>query len=302
MIGLSNTGTGKTAAFLIPLIQRTVQDSSQQTLILAPTRELAIQIRDELQLLTKGSGMYGVICVGGMAIGPQISALRKKNQFIIGTPGRVMDLIARHFIQPQNITAVVLDEADRMLDMGFIDDMRKILSGVPAGRHTMLFSATLSPRIKELTQQFLNNPTLVSVKHRDVAGGIEQDIVRVGKEDKFEVLAKLLSGDAFSRVLVFGAMKHSVERLAKQLTERGIRAESIHGNKSHSQRQRALQAFKDGRVQVLVATDVAARGIDVDAVSHVINFDLPASYEDYVHRIGRTGRGDLKGKALTFVR
>ncbi len=301
VIGLSNTGTGKTAAFLIPLIEKALQDDTQQTLILAPTRELAIQIQNELRLLTKGLTMYATVCVGGMNITPQLRSLRRKNHFIIGTPGRVIDVLERGCLQPERITSVVLDEADRMLDMGFIADMRTILSRIPTTRHTMLFSATMSPHIKKLIDDFLKNPVTVSVKQQDITTSIEQDVVRIAGDDKFDVLARLLADTAFSRVLVFGAMKHSVERLSKQLKASGIRAESIHGNKSHTQRQRALQAFKEGRAQVLVATDVAARGIHVDAVSHVINYDLPNTYEDYVHRIGRTGRGAHRGRALTFV-
>ena len=301
VIGLANTGTGKTAAFLIPLIDKTLREYSRQTLILTPTRELAIQIEQELRKLSQGFKLFSTTCVGGTNIRPQIMGLRRKNNFIIGTPGRVMDLIERGSIRPTTITTVVLDEADRMLDMGFIHDMRKILSGIGSERETLFFSATMSEEIKKLVHDFLRDPITVSVKKQDITSSIEQDVIRYEHVHKFEKLVTLLNEASMKRVLIFGAMKHSVEKLAQQLGQNGISAESIHGNKSHQQRQRSLKRFKDGHARVLVATDVAARGIHVDNVTHVINYDLPSTYEDYVHRIGRTGRGSEKGKALTFV-
>ncbi len=301
VIGLANTGTGKTAAFLIPLIDKTLREYGRQTLILTPTRELAIQIEAELKKLSGGSKLYSTTCVGGTNIRPQIFSLKRKNHFIIGTPGRVIDLIERGALKSGMITTVVLDEADRMLDMGFINDMRMILKGIPAGHETLFFSATMSDEIKKLVNDFLRDPVVVSVKKQDITSSIEQDIVKYGHVHKFEILTDLLKDPAFKRVLIFGAMKHSVEKLAQQLVQHGISAESIHGNKSHPQRQRSLKRFKDSQAKVLVATDVAARGIHVDGVTHVINYDLPSTYEDYIHRIGRTGRGSEQGKALTFV-
>lgn len=301
VIGLAETGTGKTAAFLIPIIEKTLKQPARKTLILAPTRELAIQIDEELKQLAKGFHMYSVVCVGGTNINPQIRALARRNNFIIGTPGRILDLINRKKLIVDNITTVVLDEADRMLDMGFIGDMRKILSGTPADRETLFFSATMSDSIKKLVHDFLRNPATVSVKKKDVTNSIEQDVVPHGHHNKFETLINLLRDPEFKRVLIFGSMKHSVERLSKQLSKKGIKAESIHGNKGHSQRQRALGKFKTGEAKVLVATDVAARGIHVDNVSHVINYDLPNTQDDYIHRIGRTGRAAQRGKALTFI-
>lgn len=300
-VGLAETGTGKTAAFLIPLIQKTLQEYDRQTLILAPTRELAVQIDGEFRKLIVGHKLYSTVCVGGVAMGGQIRGLHRKNHFIIGTPGRVLDLINRNHIDTTRITTVVLDEADRMLDMGFIGDMRKILRDVPTERETYLISATMNKGCEELTSEFLNDPVTVSVKKKDVTNSIAQDVVHYNGTDKFDILLKLLRQDEFKRVLVFGAMKHSVEKLAKDLTANNIVAESIHGNKSHGQRQRSLARFKSGNARVLVATDVAARGIHVDKVSHVINYDLPNTFDDYVHRIGRTGRGEERGKALTFV-
>lgn len=301
VVGLAETGTGKTAAFLAPLIHQTLSNQSQQTLIMAPTRELAIQIDTELHKLSRGMRLHSVVCVGGMNIRPQIKALGRRQQFIIGTPGRLLDLMKRKYFKPAGVNAVVLDEADRMLDMGFIHDMRSLLSQVPEKRQTLLFSATMSSEAEKFAGEFLRNPSKVSVKKTDVTNSIKQDVVPYETAKKFETLIDLLSKKEFERVLVFGAMKHSVEKLSNELSNKGVRAVSIHGNKSHGQRQRALNDFKSGRARVLVATDVAARGIHVDGVTHVINYDLPTAFADYVHRIGRTGRGDKSGEALTFV-
>jgi superfamily II DNA/RNA helicase len=301
VIGLAETGTGKTAAFLIPLIEKTIKEYNRQTLILAPTRELALQIDEELKKLSVGFKLFSTICVGGTNIRPQIMSLKRKNHFIIGTPGRVLDLIDRRHFKPQDVRTVVLDEADRMLDMGFIHDMRKILEDIPADHETLFFSATMSADIQKLVHDFLNDPVTISVKKKDVTNSIEQDVVKFAHHNKFDTLAALLKTPDCKRVIIFGSMKHSVEKLSKELNTAGIKADSIHGNKSHGQRQQALKRFKSGHTQVLVATDVAARGIHVDSVSHVINYDLPNTFEDYVHRIGRTGRGSAKGKALTFI-
>jgi len=301
VIGLAQTGTGKTAAFLIPLLQRAIEQPNRQILILTPTRELAIQIEAEFRKLTKGIKLYATTCVGGVPIRPQIQALKRKNHCIIGTPGRVLDLIERGNLRPNQLTTVVLDEADRMLDMGFINDMRSILENTPKDRHTLFFSATMTDAAKKITNDFLQDPVVISVKKQDVTSSIAQDVISFTTEEKFDTLATLLQAPAYKRVIVFGAMKRSVETLSKQLRNVGITAESIHGNKTHGQRQRALENFKQGRASVLVATDVAARGIHVDQVTHVINYDLPNTFEDYVHRIGRTGRGDQEGQALTFV-
>ena len=301
VVGLAETGTGKTAAFLIPLIEKKKNNLKATTLILTPTRELAIQIDDEFRKLSKPFRMFSVVCVGGTSIRPQLRQLKKRNQFIIGTPGRIKDLLDRGVIQTDHINSVVLDEADRMLDMGFINDMRDILGQVPSKRQTLCFSATMDDRTAQLVNDFMKHPVTISVKKKDVTDSIAQDVVEYKHTHKFETLTKLLQEDSFKRVIIFGAMKHSVEKLSQELSAAGIRSESIHGNKSHSQRQRSLTRFKNGQVQVLTATDVAARGIHVDNVSHVINYDLPQTFEDYVHRIGRTGRGVERGMALTFV-
>ncbi len=301
LIGIAETGTGKTAAFLLPLIQKTLTEKNQQTIILTPTRELALQAEAEFRKFGAGFKLYSTSCVGGTPIRPQIRALKRNNHFIIGTPGRILDLINRGDLRVERINNVVLDEADRMLDMGFIHDMRKILENVTKERQTLFFSATMTPEAERLVNDFMKSPVTVSVRKKDVTNSIEQDVVPYEHAHKFDTLMKLLENDELKRVIIFGAMKHSVEKLSQELTRNGIKADSIHGNKSHGQRQRSLGAFKSGNCRVLVATDVAARGIHVDNVTHVINYDLPGTFEDYVHRIGRTGRGVHKGKALTFV-
>lgn len=302
IVGIANTGTGKTAAFLIPLINKVIKNPNEQAIIIVPTRELAIQIEDELRGFTKNLKIFSVCCVGGAPIGKQISQLKYKNNFIIGTPGRLKDLIARKMINLQAFQSIVLDEADQMLDMGFIDDMRFIMAGMPKVRHTLFFSATLSPAIEKLINDFLNNPVRISVKTRDTSKNIDQDVIHLRRgEEKIDVLHDLLNQPGLTKVLIFGKTKHGVEKLSKVLTSKGFKSESIHGDKRHSQRQQALKMFKSNQVQILVATDVAARGLDIPDVSHVINFDVPATYDDYVHRIGRTGRGNKKGIALTLI-
>ena len=302
VIGLAETGTGKTAAFLVPLIEKTLVEYNRMTLIMAPTRELALQIEQELRKLTPQFKLFFTTCVGGTSIVPQIRGLKKKNHFVIGTPGRLLDLIERGILNTRQVTTVVLDEADRMLDMGFIHDIRQILQDTPKDRETLFFSATMSKGVESLVNDFSIDPVTVSVKKKDVTNSIVQDVVHYNAHHKYETLKALLENtDTFKRVIVFGSMKHSVEKLALELSRDGISADSIHGNKSHGQRQRALSRFKSGQAKVLVATDVAARGIHIDNVTHVINYDLPNTFEDYVHRIGRTGRANEHGQALTFV-
>lgn len=302
VVGIANTGTGKTAAFLIPFIDKILKNPKEKVLIMAPTRELAQQIEMELKGFVKGFKIFSVCCVGGAAIGRQISDLRYQHNFIIGTPGRIKDLIERKVIDLSQFKSVVLDEADRMLDMGFIHDMRYMLDLMPKERHTLFFSATLSPEIAALIKDFLKEPVMVSVKTQDTSKNVEQDVVKLkAGEDKLEVLHDLLINPEFKKVIIFGRTKHGVEKLAVALNKRGFKAQSIHGDKNQGQRQRALDAFKKGLSQILVATDVAARGLDISGVSHVINYDIPETYDDYVHRIGRTGRAGQRGKALTFI-
>jgi superfamily II DNA/RNA helicase len=302
VVGIANTGTGKTAAFLIPLINKVVLDPKQNILIMVPTRELAIQIDQELKGLTPLMKIFSVCCVGGASISNQIRDLRYHNNFIIGTPGRLKDLERRKCIDFTKFQTVVLDEADRMLDMGFINDMKYIMALMTKSRHTLFFSATMSRDIEVLIKDFLKEPVMISVKTGDTAKSVDQDIVRVAVgSNKLDVLHDLLIQKDLSKVLIFGRTKHGVEKLSRTLLEKGFKAESIHGDKNHAKRQKALSLFKDNHIQILVATDVAARGLDIPNVTHVINYDIPETYEDYVHRIGRTGRGGKKGKALTFV-
>ncbi len=303
VLGLANTGTGKTAAFLLPILNKLFADPVPvSVLILAPTRELAQQIDEQFQAFSHGMKLYSTLIVGGTNMDRQIRQLARRPQVVIGTPGRVMDLIKRRKLILDNVNTVVLDEADRMLDMGFVNDIREIVGLTPTERQTLFFSATITPQIQKLMDEFLRNPEVVSVRTADTSERVEQDIVvAASKEEKIEKLLDMLSNEEFEKVLLFGETKFGVQRLSDHLDNSGIPSAAIHGNKSQSQRQRALQAFKNNRVKVLVATDVAARGLDIPNVSHVINFDQPATYEDYVHRIGRTGRGTATGKAFTFV-
>ena len=302
IIGMANTGTGKTAAFLIPMINKILANSREKVLVVVPTRELAIQIQDEFLALTKKMNIFSVVIIGGADIRRQMRELRNRHNVVIGTPGRLKDLINRKNLDLSGFGNVVLDEADRMLDMGFVNDVKLLLSMAAKNRQTMLFSATFSAEIENLIKSFLVNPQRVSIKARETAELVDQDIVRVSmREDKVEVLHNLLIKSEFEKVLVFTRTKHGADKLCKSLYQKGFKSESIHGNKTHNKRQKALKLFKEEKINILVATDVAARGLDIPNVSHVINFDIPATYEDYVHRIGRTGRADKKGVALTFV-
>ena len=302
IVGVANTGTGKTAAFLVPIINKILLNRKEQVMIIVPTRELAVQIDDELKQFTKNMQIYSVCCVGGAPIFRQISQLRLQYNFIIGTPGRIKDLIDRRMIFLDEFNTLILDEADRMLDMGFVNDMRTIMSGMPKEKQTLFFSATISPDIERLIKEFLKNPLRISVKTQDISKNIEQEVIHIKSgENKTDVLCGLLTNKELTKVLIFGRTKHGVEKLSQILVKKGFKADSIHGDKTHGKRQQALRSFKDNYSQILVATDVAARGLDIDNVSHVINYDIPATNDDYVHRIGRTGRGSKKGKAITFV-
>jgi ATP-dependent RNA helicase RhlE len=302
IIGLANTGTGKTAAFLIPSINAILHNRDHKVIVITPTRELALQIQKECMELTKRLMIFNVTCVGGTPVRPQVKALEQKHNFIIGTPGRLKDLFDQGKLKLDDVKTVILDEADRMLDMGFIDDVKYFLRHIPTERQMLLFSATMAPAIERLVHDFLRNPIKVSVKTRDTSKNVDQDVVRVAdKSKKLDVLAELLTSPDFSKVLIFAETKRSVDRLEDDLRKRGFKAEAIHGDKSHRERQRALQGFTTGKLQIMIATDVAARGLDISGVTHVINYEIPQSYDTYVHRIGRTGRGTNKGIALTFV-
>jgi superfamily II DNA/RNA helicase len=303
LIGLANTGTGKTAAFLLPVIDRQKDTSVRPTvLIIAPTRELAQQIDEQFKEFARGLELYSALIVGGISVDRQIRDLKRRPHFIIGTPGRLKDLINRRLIRLDSMNTLVLDEADRMLDMGFLPDIRAIVNDMPRDRQTLFFSATITPEIQALVSTFLTDPVTVSVRTSETNEHVEQTVIEArDKNHKVELLTEMLRGAEYDKVLVFGETKFGVQRLSDHLDNSGIPSVAIHGNKNQSQRQRALKQFKDERVRVLVATDVAARGLDIPNVSHVINFDTPQNYEDYIHRIGRTGRAGASGKAHTFI-
>ncbi len=302
VIGIANTGTGKTAAFLIPLIHKAFNDRNERVLIVTPTRELAIQIIDEFRIFSRGMNLEAALCIGGANMRRQEDRLRYLPNFIVGTPGRLKDLIRRNRLQLSIFNNVVLDEVDRMVDIGFIADIKYFISLLPEKRQSLFFSATVSQKVNEILQTFVTNPVKVSVKSQDTADNIDQDIIRVnGSNNKQDILHDLLRKEGFDKVLIFGRTKWGVEKLTRVLIDKGFKAASIHGNKTQWQRQRALDAFRENEVRILLATDVASRGLDIDNVTHVINYDVPESYDDYVHRIGRTGRAGKKGIALTFV-
>ncbi len=304
LLGVAKTGTGKTAAYLIPVIHRLLSgDRPFQSLILVPTRELALQVEGEFNSLAKGMGFAAACFVGGKSISNDFRKLRIINHLIVGTPGRLIDLMNRGVLRLDSVSLLVIDEFDRMLDMGFIQDVNRIVAALQGRKQTLLFSATLDKTQRKMIDELLTNPMEVNINYDDISGDhIDQDIIRVGSnEDKFTVLLNMLHQKEFARVLLFADTKRMVERMGKQLQRSGICTEVIHGDKSQYMREKALNSFKKGQAQVLVATDVAARGLDISDVTHVINYQLPRDYESYVHRIGRTGRAGKAGKAYTFV-
>ncbi len=301
MVGIANTGTGKTAAFLLPLIDKVLKNKKEMVIILAPTRELAVQIDNEFKKFTKGLKLWSISAVGGMPIYNQIKDFKYEHNFVIGTPGRLKDLINRGVLNIKEFKTIVLDESDRMLDMGFVDDMKFLMNEMSKPHQTLFFSATTNPSVNKIIKEFLVNPVFVEVKTRDTAATIEQDVVYLNGKNKINILHDLLLGDDFEKVIIFGETKIGVDRIEKHLKILGHNAIAIHGDKRPRERNFALKSFKDNKAKILIATDVAARGLDVPNVSHVINYDLPSTYEDYIHRIGRTGRGGKLGKAFTFV-
>ncbi len=301
IVGTANTGTGKTAAFLIPLVNNLLTKKTNRVLIITPTRELAAQIQDELAYFAKETGFFSVLCIGGLNIRQQMSTLQQDPEFVIGTPGRLKDLEQNGHLRLHRYNSIVLDEVDTMLDMGFINDMKYLLAKLPKDRHSLFFSATISKEIKDVIDKFLRNPISISVKTRQSAENVNQDVITVDPKGKIEVLHDLLIKPEFTKVIIFVRTKRSTDKLAKSLRDRGFKIATIHGNKTQAQRKKALSEFKDNQVRILLATDVVARGIDIDDVSHVINFDLPQTHEDYIHRIGRTGRANKIGQAITFI-
>lgn len=301
VIGLASTGTGKTAAFLIPLIDKVVKNPRERVLVIVPTRELAVQIIEEGRSFAKNVRAFFTLVIGGVDMGRQIRELRMNPQFVVGTPGRLKDLVERGVLRLSEFRTIVLDEVDRMLDMGFINDIRTLITELPRERHSLFFSATMSDKARVVAREFLHDPVTIQVETQHASASVDQDVVRLNGRNKVEVLHDLLISPGFDKVLIFGRTKHGMEKLSRILEDRGFAATAIHGNKSQNQRQRALNAFKNNEIKILLATDVASRGIDIDQVTHVINYELPESYEDYIHRIGRTGRADKTGVALTFI-
>ena len=309
VLAAAQTGTGKTAGFTLPLLERLSQTSPHmkkkqiRVLVLTPTRELAAQVADSIKTYGKYMQYKSTVIFGGVGINPQFATLKKGVDIVIATPGRLLDIASQEGIDFSALECLVLDEADRMLDMGFIHDIKKLMALMPKKRQTLLFSATFSKEIKTLAAGLLKDPVLVEVaRENSTAGQITQAIYPVDKGRKRELLAQLIKAGEWKQVLVFTRTKHGANKLVKQLEEySSIRAAAIHGNKSQGARTKALADFKEGRVRVLVATDIAARGIDIDQLPHVVNFELPNVPEDYVHRIGRTGRAGMKGEAVSLV-
>ena len=305
LIGIAQTGTGKTAAFVLPLLHRLEEMPTARqprVLIVAPTRELALQIDENVRALAKHLPLRIATIFGGVGERPQIDAVRRGVDIIVATPGRLLDLMQQRHVVLTGIQILVLDEADRMLDMGFLPQIRRIVNAVPRERQTLLFSATLSKDIEKLTGEFLRNPQTVEIGRRsNPADTVAQFLYPVPKARKVDLLIELLRDTSLDSVLVFSRTKHGADKIARKLAQAGITSATLHSNRSQAQRVAALGAFKSGRVRVLVATDIAARGIDVEGISHVINFDFPMHAEDYVHRIGRTGRAEAIGDAISFV-
>lgn len=303
IIGQAQTGTGKTVAFGIPCVERVeLEEKHPQALVLTPTRELAIQVAEELNKLGQFKGIRALPIYGGQEITRQITALKKRPQIIVATPGRYMDHMRRKTIRPEYLKIVVLDEADEMLSMGFIEDIETILQEVPNERQTLLFSATMPPKLRGIADRFMNNPVSIAVKAKQLTvENIDQRYIISPEKDKFDILCNLLDKETPELAIIFGRTKRRVDELTESLSIRGFAVEGLHGDMKQERRDHVIKKFKRGAIDVMVATDVAARGLDVNDVSHVINFDLPQDSESYVHRIGRTGRAGRKGISYSFV-
>lgn len=302
VVAIANTGTGKTATFLLPIVTKILKDNRERALILVPTRELAVQVQDELHLFAANTNIRSLIVIGGSNIVSQIRALRSNPAIVIATPGRLKDLINRNSINLNYFRTVVLDEVDRMVDIGFLPDVRFIVGKLAVPRQSLFFSATIDPSVRTVLQTFAKNPENISVKKTETVSTVDQDVVMLDSgRDKLSKLIEISENRDYTKILVFVRTKRGADQLAKELNYERFRVAAIHGNKAQGARTRALQDFKNSRVQLLIATDVAARGIDIPNVNLVINYDEPQTYEDYVHRIGRTGRAGNTGKALTFV-
>lgn len=304
IVAVAQTGTGKTLAFGLPSVNRLAATAPRRNrmLVLTPTRELCVQVHAVLEALGKAMNLRTVSVYGGVGMEPQTKALRKGCDIIIATPGRLLDHMGRGNVRFEDIEILVLDEADRMLDMGFLPDIRRILKSMPADRQTLLFSATFPDEISRLTREFMTDPERIEIAPSATpAEAVHQTVYTVDQSNKVELLARVLDAPDVTSAIVFIRTKHRTDRIAKQLSKKGFKAQAIHGDRSQAQRQRALDGFRNGKFNVLVATDVAARGIDVQGISHVVNFDIPGKFDDYIHRIGRTARASATGDAITFV-
>ena len=302
VVGIADTGSGKTVAFGIPIIQKLIAEKPAQALIIAPTRELAHQIEVELRWISQGTGIRSVLLIGGTPMHPQIRGLRDRPKIVIGTPGRIKDHVQQGNLKLQYFNAVVLDEVDRMVDMGFINDITFLLNELAPKRQSLFFSATMDSKLDNLVQSFLTDPELISVKSGETSANVEQSVVRhADSADKMQKLHDILRQEGVEKTLIFDETKRSVERLMRDLEKSGFKVDALHGGKSQNQRLRALNKFRKNEVNILVATDVAARGIDISDITHVINYTTPQTHDDYVHRIGRAGRAGRAGTAMTFI-
>lgn len=303
VLGIAATGTGKTAAFLIPIVERMIANRGHLAMVILPTRELALQVEDEFKGLTKGMNLTVVSCIGGTNVNTDMARLRSTNNLIVGTPGRLKDLFSRGMLKLDRIETLVLDEFDRMLDMGFIADMRFLVSRMRSRKQTLLFSATLEPSPKEIIGEFVNDPERIQVSSGQHSNeSVDQEIIKVPADgDKFQMLLDNLLANNVTKGILFMETKRQADRMGKRLSKEGVSNGVIHGDRSQSQRVKAIDLFRSGKVKLLVATDVAARGLDINDVTHVINYQVPLTMDSYIHRIGRTGRAGKTGKALTFV-
>jgi ATP-dependent RNA helicase RhlE len=303
MLGLAQTGTGKTAAFVLPILQRLIDRprGRQRVLVLSPTRELAEQTHQAIQVLGRKTGLRSLTVYGGVSAQPQVRSLQAGTEIVVACPGRLLDLLNQKLVNLSAIEVLVLDEADQMFDMGFLPTIRKILAALPKQRQTLLFSATMPAEIRSLATDLLHNPVTVEIGARRPVDSIRQAMIAVEGEGKYNILQDLLTRTGSGQVLIFTRTKHRAKKLAQQLSNSGLSAQALQGNLSQNRRQEVMDGFRAGRIKVMVATDIAARGIDVTQISHVINFDMPDTAEAYTHRIGRTGRMSRLGPALTLV-
>lgn len=302
VIGIANTGTGKTATFLIPLIEKMARNHSERVLVVTPTRELALQILDDFRSLSRGMGMSFALVIGGSGYGRMMDDLSRGARMVIATPGRLRELIDERGLSLSEFSNVVLDEADRMVDIGFIRDIRYFIMHLPEVRQSLFFSATISGQVGSIIAGFVRNPVTVTVKQAETSRNIRQQLVEIrdGRK-KIDHLGEFLASGNYEKVLIFGRTKWGVDKVSRELNKRGFLTDALHGSKRQGQRQAILNRFRTNQIRILLATDVASRGLDIDNVSHVINYDIPESFDDYVHRIGRTGRADKTGTAITYV-